>query len=74
MASKEQLIRVAENCSEHRYTSDDNRLMSSVNSSGYVVRSCENCVHFTEDHKCDLGLTDKILSNMAMEMDYDEWK
>lgn len=73
MASKEQLRRVAEKCSQHRYTSDDGRLISSINPSGYVEKSCENCIHFTEKHRCDLDLTDEILTNMAMEMDYDEW-
>ncbi|MFA5523967.1 MAG: hypothetical protein WDA24_06395 [Tissierellales bacterium] len=74
MASKDQLRKVADKCSEHKYTSNDERLISSINPSGYVVKSCENCIHFTENHKCDLDLTDKILVNMAMEMDYDEWR
>lgn len=74
MASKDQLRRVAEKCSQHRYTSDDEKLKSSVNPSGYAVKSCENCIHFTREHKCDLDLTDEILTNMAMEMDYDEWR
>lgn len=74
MASKEQLKRVAEKCSHHRYTSDSDRLKSSINSSGYAEKSCENCIHFTRKHKCSLDLTDEILTNMAMEMDYDEWR
>lgn len=74
MASKEQLRKVAQRCSHHRYIFDDSKLKSSVNDSGYVEKSCENCAHFTSDHKCDIGLTDKILSNMAMEVDYNQWK
>lgn len=74
MASKEQLKKVANNCSRHRYKFDDERLRSSVNSYGYVEKSCENCIHFTKEHKCDINLVDEILSNLAMELDYDEWK
>ena len=31
--------------------------------------SCENCTHFTDEGKCDINLIDKVLSNMAMELD-----
>lgn len=74
MASKEQLRKVANNCSRHRYTFDDERLRSSVNPYGYVEKSCENCIHFTKEHECDIDLVDEILSNLAMELYYDEWK
>lgn len=33
------------------------------------IKSCENCIHFTRDHKCDIDLVDKVLSSLAMELD-----
>jgi len=73
MASKEQLKKVAYRCSKHEFTRNAS-MTSSVGTSGQIEKSCENCVHFTKDHKCDMNLTDEILSNMAMESDYKNMK
>jgi hypothetical protein len=69
MANKDQLRRVARNCSQYHFSGDDSsRFEAKIQ--GETVRSCENCSHFTEDHKCDINLTDRIISNMA-ELDYE---
>ncbi|RKD32356.1 hypothetical protein [Thermohalobacter berrensis] len=67
MASREQLERVAKFCSEYRPRGD--ALQSGVKVMNETVKSCENCAHFTEDHKCDINLTDEILTNMAMDLE-----
>ncbi|MGF7059827.1 hypothetical protein [Brassicibacter mesophilus] len=69
MASKEQLKKVAYRCSQHEF-SNNASMTSSIGTLGQIERSCENCVHFTNEHKCDINLTDEILTNMAMELDY----
>lgn len=71
MASKEQLKKVAYRCSHHEFANDAS-ITSSIGTLGRIERSCENCIHFTREHKCDINLTDEILSNMAMELDYKE--
>jgi len=73
MASKEQLKKVAYECSQHEFV-EDASITSSIGTLGRIEKSCENCVHFTKDHKCDIDLTDKILTNMAMELEYKEWE
>ncbi|MBS4535226.1 hypothetical protein GOQ29_06290 [Clostridium sp. D2Q-14] len=68
MANRDQLKNIAERCSEHRFE-ENSSLRSDVKSMGETVISCENCVHFNSEHKCDLNLIDKILSNMDIKLD-----
>jgi len=70
MANKEELKKIAELCSEHRYIENPS-LRSDAEILGETIQSCENCIHFTQDHKCDINLVDEILSNMA-EVEYDQ--
>lgn len=70
MTNKEQLIKIANRCSQHKFI-DDNALTSSVNEFGEVQKSCANCIHFTSDGRCNINLADEILTNMAMELDYE---
>ncbi|WP_425446309.1 hypothetical protein [Dethiothermospora halolimnae] len=69
MANKEQLKKVGLLCSEHRFR-DEGGLSSDITVNNKEVKSCENCIHYTEDKRCDINLTDEILSNMA-ELDYE---
>ncbi|MFZ5968221.1 MAG: hypothetical protein ACOYVK_13740 [Bacillota bacterium] len=59
MASRDQLHAVASLCSEF----DNVRGNEMTSAIGYNV-TCENCRHFTKDHKCDIDLVDEILVNM----------
>lgn len=59
MESKEQLQQVAIHCSHFMQVSEGG-LQSSVRSN----TSCENCKHFTKDHRCDIDLIDKVLVNI----------
>lgn len=68
MASKEQLMKVALYCDEYK-TDENSSIQSSVDPCINNMKSCENCTHFTANHKCDINLVDKILSSMAMELD-----
>lgn len=68
MASKEQLRKIAIYCDEYN-TKDDEALNISSNVYSEKYESCENCSHFTKDGKCDIDLIDKVLSNLAMELD-----
>ncbi len=70
-ANREQLMKVARNCTAYRYKQDSD-LKSNVKILGETTRSCENCRHFTEDHQCDIDLIDEILSDMAMELDEED--
>ncbi|MTI46765.1 hypothetical protein [Sporosalibacterium faouarense] len=66
--NKDQLMKVAKSCSQYNFE-EDSSLRSDVSIMGETAKSCENCVHFTAEHKCDIDLIDKILTNMAMELD-----
>lgn len=68
MASKEQLRKVATHCDEYNMSEDFSVELSS-DFSVENIKSCENCIHFTKDHKCDIDLVDKVLSSLAMELD-----
>ncbi|MDF2546624.1 MAG: hypothetical protein K0R93_1522 [Anaerosolibacter sp.] len=59
MASKEQLHAVASLCSEYSPVEG-----SGLTSSAQYPISCENCGHFTKEHKCDIDLVDEILVDM----------
>lgn len=67
-ASKDQLMKVASNCSHYDFE-ENTSLRSDASIMGDKVKSCENCEHFTAEHKCNIDLIDPILSNMAMELD-----
>jgi len=69
MANKEQFRNIARSCSQYREV-EDTALRSEAMLHGEVIMSCENCEHFTEEHKCEINLIDEILSNMA-EVNYD---
>ncbi|KNF09615.1 hypothetical protein CLPU_2c00660 [Gottschalkia purinilytica] len=64
MASMEQLRKVAARCSEHQFRNEW-ELRATV---GLPEESCVNCIHL-KDYKCELDLTDEILSNMSMELE-----
>lgn len=60
MASREQLHAIASRCSKFR-----NIYQAGLQSATLPSQvNCENCGHFTEDHKCELDLIDEILVNM----------
>lgn len=65
MANREQLRQVAQRCSQYNFDAA-NSFKSSVTNS---EKSCENCEHF-KNNKCDINLTDEILSNIDEELDY----
>lgn len=69
MASKEQLRKVAIYCDEYDSVYDSSFKSTTVNADENF-KSCENCSHFTDDRKCDIGLVDKVLSRLAMELDF----
>lgn len=68
MANKDQLKNIAERCSQHKFE-DNSSLRSQVKSIGETVISCENCIHFNSEHKCDINLIDPILSSMDVKLD-----
>lgn len=68
MPSKEQLRKVAIYCDSYSPRSKDSSSLTSKTSSE-EVESCENCLHFTREGRCELDLIDKILSSLAMELD-----
>ena len=68
MESREQLMKIAHNCSRYDREADA-AFASSVNIMGKEEISCESCGHFTREHTCELDLIDPILSNMAMELE-----
>lgn len=49
MVSREELVRVAEHCSEFNSWFSG----SAVNQVGPAPRSCENCIHF-DDGRCEI--------------------
>lgn len=68
MESKEQLNKIAVYCNSYRCKIHDEEV--SLKNIAEVERaSCTNCVHFTDEHTCDLDLIDKVLSALAMELD-----
>lgn len=69
MASSEQLIKVAMNCSKYN-PEDFNTLSSSTSTKKDTLKnpSCEHCTHYTAERRCNLDLIDKIMSSMAMEL------
>lgn len=67
-ANRDQLMKVARNCTAYRYEQEAS-FRSDVKILGETTRSCENCRHFTKDHKCNIDLIDEILTDMAMELD-----
>lgn len=67
MENKDQLMKVASNCSQYNFEQNAS-LRSDASVMGETVKSCENCVHFTAEHKCNIDLIDPILTNMAMEL------
>ncbi|MEW9123553.1 MAG: hypothetical protein AB2421_12670 [Thermotaleaceae bacterium] len=59
MASKEQLHAIASQCSKFR-----NVYQGGLHSATFPSQvNCENCAHFTREHKCELDLIDEILVN-----------
>lgn len=68
MASKEQLRKIAVYCNSYTPKEDDSLNISS-NVYDKNFESCENCIHFTKEGKCDIDLIDKVLSSLAMELD-----
>lgn len=64
MASRDQLKQVASRCSHYNY-STEGQLTSSM---GKTISSCMNCSHL-KSNKCELNLTDKILSNLDVKLD-----
>lgn len=67
-ANKDQLMKVAKNCSQYNFE-ENASLRSDASILGETVKSCENCIHFTSEHRCDIDLIDEITTNMAMELD-----
>lgn len=67
MASKEQLRKVAIYCDS--YSPNDSGGLKNL-SGDKKFKSCENCIHYTNEGKCKLNLVDKILSSLAMELDF----
>ncbi|NLY66810.1 MAG: hypothetical protein GX069_04560 [Tissierellia bacterium] len=68
MASKEQLRKIAIYCDS--YTPyDEGELKNLSQKFDKNFESCENCIHYTKDKKCELDLIDKVLSSLAMEQD-----
>lgn len=57
MASREQLRAVAQNCNAFR-SREEQGIRASM---GAEEITCENCIHFTEDRRCDIDLVDEIL-------------
>ena len=68
MPNKEQLKKIAIYCDSYEPKKEFS-LESSSHVDDKKYKSCENCIHFTEDSKCELDLIDKVLSNLAMELD-----
>lgn len=68
MASKEQLRKVAIYCDSYNPRNRDEFKSASQSYDG-EYESCEKCVHFTKEGKCDIDLVDKVLSSLAMEND-----
>mgnify|MGYP006279781145 CR=1 FL=1 len=68
MVNKDQLRNVAKMCSQYRYQNEGS-LRDDVDILDETVKSCENCSHYTVNHKCELNLTDEILSNMDVKLD-----
>lgn len=66
MASKEQLRKVAIYCDAYTPNSSGGLKNQSEDNK---FKSCENCIHYTNEGKCKLNLVDKILSSLAMEQD-----
>lgn len=66
MASRDQLKQVASRCSQYGFGGGE----SFTSGTGDVASSCENCKHFSSSHKCELNLTDKILSNLDEKLDF----
>ncbi len=68
--NKEQLMKIANNCSAYNFEQDAS-LRSEAQILGETTKSCENCIHYTKDHRCDIDLIDEILSSMAMDLEDD---
>ena len=66
--NKEQLMKIANNCSAYNFEHNSS-LRSEAKIMGETTRSCENCIHYTKNHRCDIDLIDEILSSMAMDLE-----
>lgn len=68
MASKEQLRKIAIYCDSYEARENEG-LKNLSQKTDKNFESCENCIHFTDDRRCELDLIDKVLSSLAMEQD-----
>lgn len=68
MASKEQLRKIALYCDKYnKVRGEDTGLKSS---SHEEFDNCTRCSHYNKEGRCELDLIDKVLSSMAMELDF----
>ncbi|MBC8589134.1 hypothetical protein [Paratissierella segnis] len=68
MASAEQLRKIPLYCDKYLVESiDEHNLTNSVSDKH---DSCIKCAHYNEKGLCNLGLIDKVLSSMSMELDF----
>lgn len=68
MASAEQLRKIPLYCDKYSIESvDKNSLTNSIEDEH---DSCLKCAHYNEKGLCNLGLIDKVLSSMSMELDF----
>ena len=68
MESKDPLNKIAMYCDKYNCKIHDEEV-SLKNIAEVERESCTNCIHFTDEHKCELDLIDKVLSSLAMELD-----
>jgi len=68
MASKEQLIKVAQHCDKYHKVRGESA--GYTNNSNQGIDNCTRCSHFTKDGLCELDLVDKVLSSLSMELDF----
>lgn len=68
MASLEQFRKIAVHCDKYNLDENNASSLKSMNEQKY--ESCTNCTHFTNEHKCELNLIDKVLSSLAMETEF----
>lgn len=66
--TKEQLKKVASNCSQYT-PKEASELKSSSTSSGKTSESCTKCTHYNQEGKCNLDLIDPILSSFSSNTD-----
>lgn len=68
MASLEQFRKIAVHCDKYNLDEDSSNSLKSMSEQKY--ESCTNCTHFTSEHTCELDLIDKVLSSLAMELEF----